>query len=226
MKPYLFPEEYGTKDKAQSAEAGQNETPHKDVIVIGRQYGSGGHDIGKMLAEQLGYKFYDQEIIKMAAGTTGMTSEFIGKREEAMTNSLLYDLVNQMYQYGNEKEEAPKDKIFEAESEVIRKLAEQGDCVIIGRCSDYVLKDNSRVLKLFFTAPVESRIRRVMKRLGVDEKEAQHKIRREDKLRADNYRYYTGRIWGAASNFDITLNTDLGITYIQECVEHALEFGK
>ena len=162
----------------------------------------------------------------MAAGTTGMTSEFIGKREEAMTNSLLYDLVNQMYQYGNEKEEAPKDKIFEAESEVIRKLAEQGDCVIIGRCSDYVLKDNSRVLKLFFTAPVESRIRRVMKRLGVDEKEAQHKIRREDKLRADNYRYYTGRIWGAASNFDITLNTDLGITYIQECVEHALEFGK
>lgn len=226
VKPYLFPEEYGTKDKAQSAEAGQNETPHKDVIVIGRQYGSGGHDIGKMLAEQLGYKFYDQEIIKMAAGTTGMTSEFIGKREEAMTNSLLYDLVNQMYQYGNEKEEAPKDKIFEAESEVIRKLAEQGDCVIIGRCSDYVLKDNSRVLKLFFTAPVESRIRRVMKRLGVDEKEAQHKIRREDKLRADNYRYYTGRIWGAASNFDITLNTDLGITYIQECVEHALEFGK
>lgn len=214
VKPYLFPEEYGTKDKAQSAEAGQNETPHKDVIVIGRQYGSGGHDIGKMLAEQLGYKFYDQEIIKMAAGTTGMTSEFIGKREEAMTNSLLYDLVNQMYQYGNEKEEAPKDKIFEAESEVIRKLAEQGDCVIIGRCSDYVLKDNSRVLKLFFTAPVESRIRRVMKRLGVDEKEAQHKIRREDKLRADNYRYYTGRIWGAASNFDITLNTDLGITYI------------
>lgn len=165
VKPYLFPEEYGTKDKAQSAEAGQNETPHKDVIVIGRQYGSGGHDIGKMLAEQLGYKFYDQEIIKMAAGTTGMTS-------------------------------------------------------------DYVLKDNSRVLKLFFTAPVESRIRRVMKRLGVDEKEAQHKIRREDKLRADNYRYYTGRIWGAASNFDITLNTDLGITYIQECVEHALEFGK
>lgn len=108
--------------------------------MIGEQYGSGGHDIGKMLADKLGYPFYDREITQMAAGTTGLSPAFIEKREESMTNSLLYDLVNQMYQYGNEKEgeEAPKDKIFEAESKVIRELAEQGKCVIIGRCSDYV----------------------------------------------------------------------------------------
>ena len=218
IKPYIFPEEYGAK----SAETNEEETQGKNVIVIGRQYGSGGHDIGKILADKLGYEFYDQEIIKMAAGTTGMTSEFIGKREESMTNSLLYDLVNQMYQYGNEKEEAPKDKIFEAESAVIRKLADKGNCVIIGRCSDYVLRDDSRVLKIFFTAPAESRIKRVMERLGVEYKDAQHKIRRVDKMRSDNYRYYTGRMWGVAASFDLTINTDLGVDYIEKCVDAAL----
>ena len=219
IKAYLFPEEQNAE---QSKATDTEDIQHKNVIVIGRQYGSGGHDIGKMLADKLGYEFYDQEIIKMVAGTTGLTSEFIGKREESMTNSLIYDLVNQMYQYGNEKEEAPKDKIFEAESKVIKELADKGNCVIIGRCSDYVLKNDSRVLKVFFTAPIESRIKRVMKRLDVSYKDAQNKIRREDKMRADNYRYYTGRIWGAASNFDITINTDLGIPYIEKCIDDAL----
>lgn len=219
IKAYLFPEEQNAE---QSKATDTEDIQHKNVIVIGRQYGSGGHDIGKMLADKLGYEFYDQEIIKMVAGTTGLTSEFIGKREESMTNSLIYDLVNQMYQYGNEKEEAPKDKIFEAESKVIKELADKGNCVIIGRCSDYVLKNDSRVLKVFFTAPIESRIERVMKRLDVSYKDAQNKIRREDKMRADNYRYYTGRIWGAASNFDITINTDLGIPYIEKCIDNAL----
>lgn len=222
VKPYLFPEEYCGKNIEQSVGNDGEEMQHRNVIVIGRQYGSGGHDIGKMLADRLGYEFYDQEIIRMAAGTTGMTSEFIGRREESMTNSLLYDLVNQMYQYGNEKEEAPKDKIFEAESKAIKELAGKGNCVIIGRCSDYILRDDSRVLKIFFTAPIESRISRVMKRLDIDYKEAQHKIRREDKMRSDNYRYYTGRMWGAAANFDITLNTDLGTEYIEKCIDNAL----
>lgn len=248
IKPYIFHEEYREKADGEhiSGAAGstangtvngnandntynntegaaQTTAAHsKNVIVIGRQYGSGGHDIGKVLAKKLGYEFYDQKIIKLVAGTTGMTSEYIGKNEESMTNSLLYDLVNQMYQYGNEKEEAPKDKIFEAESKVIKELAEKGNCVIIGRCSDYVLKDDSRVLKVFFTAPMESRIERVMKRLGTETKEAQHQIRREDRRRADNYRYYTGRIWGAAANFDITVNTDLGTDYIESCIRNAM----
>ena len=222
VKPYLFPEEYQTEDAQAQTAVNFAKSNSKDVIVIGRQYGSGGHDIGKMLADKLGYKFYDQEIIEMAAGTTGLTPAFIEKKEESMTNSLLYDLVNQMYQYGNENEEAPKDKIFEAESEVIRELAELGKCVIIGRCSDYVLKDDKHVLKLFFTAPLESRIKRVMDRLSVTSEEAAHKIRKEDKMRADNYRYYTGRMWGAAANFDITINTDMGVGYIEKCVREAL----
>ncbi len=220
VKPHLFPEEYKAAEKAE--EAPHEEAGQKNVIVIGRQYGSGGHDIGKLLADKLGFAFYDREIIKMAAGTTGLTSEFIEKREESMTNSLLYDLVNQAYQYRDAREEAPKDKIFDAESKIIRELADQGNCVIVGRCSDYVLKDDSRVLKVFFNAPVESRARRVMARLGIGFAEAQHQIRKVDRYRADNYRYYTGRIWGASANFDLTINTDLGTGFIEACIRDAL----
>ena len=216
VKPYIFPEDYKT---VEAQDAGNEKIQYKNIIVIGRQYGSSGHDIGKVLADKLGYDFYDQDIIKMAAKTTGMTSEFIGKREETMTNSLLYDLVNQMYQYKDEREQAPKDKIFAAESKVIRELADKGNCVIIGRCSDYILRDNKRVLKVFFNAPLESRIKRVMKR---QYSEAQHRIRKTDKYRADNYRYYTGRIWGASSNFDLTINTDFGIDFIEKYIKEAL----
>lgn len=219
VKPYIFPEDYKT---VEAQDAGNEKIQYKNIIVIGREYGSGGHDIGKVLADKLGYDFYDQDIIKMAAKTTGMTSEFIGKREETMTNSLLYDLVNQMYQYKDEREQAPKDKIFAAESKVIRELADKGNCVIIGRCSDYILRDNKRVLKVFFNAPLESRIKRVMKRQGVEYSEAQHRIRKTDKYRADNYRYYTGRIWGASSNFDLTINTDFGIDFIEKYIKEAL----
>ena len=219
VKPYIFSEDYKT---VEAQDAGNEKIQYKNIIVIGRQYGSGGHDIGKVLADKLGYDFYDQDIIKMAAKTTGMTSEFIGKREETMTNSLLYDLVNQMYQYKDEREQTPKDKIFAAESKVIRELADKGNCVIIGRCSDYILRDNKRVLKVFFNAPLESRIKRVMKRQGVEYSEAQHRIRKTDKYRADNYRYYTGRIWGASSNFDLTINTDFGIDFIEKYIKEAL----
>lgn len=219
VKPYIFSEDYKT---VEAQDAGNEKIQYKNIIVIGRQYGSGGHDIGKVLADKLGYDFYDQDIIKMAAKTTGMTSEFIGKREETMTNSLLYDLVNQMYQYKDEREQAPKDKIFAAESKVIRELADKGNCVIIGRCSDYILRDNKRVLKVFFNAPLESRIKRVMNRQGVEYSEAQHRIRKTDKYRADNYRYYTGRIWGASSNFDLTINTDFGIDFIEKYIKEAL----
>lgn len=224
IKPYLFSEEYSSENLQQTVVCPENESA-KNVIVIGRQYGSGGHDIGKMLAEKLGYEFYDQELIELAAGTTGLTPGFIEKREESMTNSLLYDLVNQMYQYQSEEQEAPKDKIFEAESKLIQELAQKGNCVIIGRCSDYILKNNVRVLKVFFTAPTESRIHRVAKRLHVTSEEADRQIRREDKRRADNYRYYTRRIWGSAANYDLTFNTDMGITYIEKCIREALEIS-
>ena len=221
VKPFLFPEDY-KKENETTDNKSNDTTTHKNVIVIGRQYGCGGHDIGKMLAEKFGYEFYDQEIIKMIAGTTGMTPDFISKQEESMTNSFLYDFVNQMYLYKDKMEEAPKDRIFEAESKVIKDLAAKGNCVIIGRCSDYILRENKNVLKVFFLAPIEQRIQRIMKKSDITQKEAEQKIHKEDKRRADNYHYYTGRMWGMSSTFDITFNTDFGINYIENCIEKAL----
>lgn len=230
VKPILFPEEFAGESTAsvgenEAADEAQNRTNtvQRNVILIGRQFGSGGHDIGKALAEKLGYAFYDQEIIEMTAGTTGYTPEFIKKNEEMMTSSFLYDLVNQMYMYSQPDEEAPKDKIYEAESKVVKELAEKGNCVIVGRCSDYVLRDSKKCLRVFFCAPMENRLKRVMERLNLSEKEAKQKIQKEDKWRADNYRYYTGRIWGAAGNFDLTINTALGEDYIEMCVREAMK---
>lgn len=222
LKDMIFPESVSAENENEAKEQTAG-TYGKNVIAIGRQFGSGGHDIGKILAEKLGYDFYDAEIIQMTAGTTGYTPEFIKKNEEIMTNSLIYDLVNQMYLNADMQDEAPKDKIFEAECQVVRNLAKKGNCVIVGRCADYVLRNSGNCLKVFFSAPLMSRIRRVAQRQNISEGEAKATVQKNEKLRADNYRYYTRRMWGAAGNFDLSLNTDLGEEYIENCIRCAMK---
>ena len=222
LKDMIFPESVSAENENEAKEQTAG-TYGKNVIAIGRQFGSGGHDIGKILAEKLGYDFYDAEIIQMTAGTTGYTPEFVKKKEEIMTNSLLYDLVNQMYLNTDRQDEAPKDKIFEAECQVVRDLAKKGNCVIVGRCADYVLRNSGNCLKVFFSAPLVSRIRRVAQRQNITEGEAKATVQKNEKLRADNYRYYTRRMWGAAGNFDLSLNTDLGEEYIENCIRSAMK---
>ena len=222
LKDMIFPESVSAENENEVKEQPAG-TYGKNVIAIGRQFGSGGHDIGKVLAEKLGYDFYDAEIIQMTAGTTGYTPEFVKKKEEIMTNSLLYDLVNQMYLNTDRQDEAPKDKIFEAECQVVRNLAKKGNCVIVGRCADYVLRNSGNCLKVFFSAPLMSRIRRVAQRQNISEGEAKATVQKNEKLRADNYRYYTRRMWGAAGNFDLSLNTDLGEEYIENCIRSAMK---
>lgn len=222
LKDMIFPESVSAENENEAKEQTAG-TYGKNVIAIGRQFGSGGHDIGKILAEKLGYDFYDAEIIQMTAGTTGYTPEFVKKKEEIMTNSLLYDLVNQMYLNTDRQDEAPKDKIFEAECQVVRNLAKKGNCVIVGRCADYVLRNSGNCLKVFFSEPLMSRIRRVAQRQNISEGEAKATVQKNEKLRADNYRYYTRRMWGAAGNFDLSLNTDLGEEYIENCIRSAMK---
>ena len=222
LKDMIFPESVSAENENEAKEQTAG-TYGKNVIAIGRQFGSGGHDIGMILAEKLGYDFYDAEIIQMTAGTTGYTPEFIKKNEEIMTNSLIYDLVNQMYLNADMQDEAPKDKIFEAECQVVRNLAKKGNCVIVGRCADYVLRNSGNCLKVFFSAPLVSRIRRVAQRQNISEGEAKATVQKNEKLRADNYRYYTRRMWGAAGNFDLSLNTDLGEEYIENCIRSAMK---
>ena len=192
------------------------------VIVIGRQYGSGGHDIGKALAEKLGYHFYDNEIIQMTAGSTGYDPQFIKDREENMTNSFLYDLMSQMYVY-SETQESPRDEIFESEAKVIRDLAEKGNCVIVGRCADYVLRDRPDTLKVYLHASEDFRTERIMKTENLSREDALQKVRRMDRRRSDNYRYYTRRIWGRAQNYDLTVNTEIGTEAVQNMIRELLE---
>ena len=215
----LFPEAKNsakTTDKEHAVSDHSKNKHGKTVITIGRQYGSGGHDIGKKLAEEFGYSFYDEELIRLTAGTTGYSEEYIEKEEESLTNSLLYDLVSQIHL--SEDRETPKDKIFEAESKVLNELADKGNCVIVGRCADQVLKDRKNCLHLFFHAPIESRIQRVMERTDLSEKEAKSSIHKEDRRRADNYHYYTRKIWGSSANYHLSLDTDFGMDFISSLI--------
>lgn len=215
-EPFLFPGE--------SSSDRQNDEIRKErmhvVIAIERQYGSGGHDIGKAIAEDLGWKFYDSELIQMAAGTTGYSPQFIQNKEEHMTGSLLYDLVNQMYIYSPEHK-APTDKIFTAESNAIKDLAQKESCVITGRCADYILKDDPNCLRVYLHAPSDYRLHRIMERESLDEKHARQKIQQTDQRRADYYHYYTRRAWGLAANYHLTLDTSMGEAYIKESVVRA-----
>ena len=195
--------------------------PYK-VIVIGRQYGSGGHDIGKELAEKLGFAFYDNEIIQMTAGSTGYTPKFVQEHEENITNSFLYDLVSQMYIYSDTRE-APRDAIFESEGEVIHSLADQGNCVILGRCADYFLRDRQDCLKIYLHAPEDYRVKRIMDTEDLSEEDARRKVRRMDRRRSDNYHYYTRRIWGHSGNYDLTIDTGIGAEAVEEIIRRTLE---
>lgn len=195
--------------------------PYK-VIVIGRQYGSGGHDIGKSLAGKLGFAFYDNEIIQMTAGSTGYTPKFVQEHEENITNSFLYDLVSQMYIYSDTRE-APRDAIFESEGEVIRSLADQGNCVILGRCADYFLRDRHDCLKVYLHAPEDYRVKRIMDTEDLSEEDARRKVRRMDRRRSDNYHYYTRRIWGHSGNYDLTIDTGIGAEAVEEIIRRTLE---
>lgn len=217
VKPMLFPEDYKTSEgKVDQTTPASNNSDYVSVITIGRQYGSGGSELGQILADTLGYAFYDKEIIEMTAGTTGYSSNYVGEHQESLTNSLIYDLVNHMYTFP--ETESPKDKIFDAQSKVIKEIAEKGHCVIVGRCADQILKDRTDCLNIFLHAPLKNRIKRVMGKKNLTEKDAKQLILREERRRADNYHYYTRQIWGASANYHLSLDTSLGYDYVLDVI--------
>ena len=188
------------------------------VISIGRQYGSGGHAIGQYLALKLGFSFYDKEIISETAGITGYSEDYIQKNEESMGSHLIHDLFNQMYVYSN-TDDAPKDVIFNAQTQVIQDLARKGNCVIVGRCSDYILRDYDHCISLFLHAPMASRVERIIKTEHMEESQAQQAIAHTDRRRADNYNYYTDQTWGYSDHYDLCIDTRLGREFILEAVK-------
>ena len=205
---------------AQPPQTEPEERPGSVCVVIDRQYGSGGHDIGQALSQQMNLPFYDREIIQIAAGSTGYSQEFISQREEKIAGALLHDLVSEMYGY-SEQTPAPTDAIFEAEAEVMRQAARKGDCVVVGRCADVVLKGQAKCLRVFLHAPLEYRVQRLMRTEGFGEKEARRRLRQTDRTRAAYYQYYTNQVWGAAWHYHLCIDTSLGEERAREMIAQA-----
>lgn len=175
------------------------------IITIAREYGSAGRIIAKKVSEKLGIQYYDNEIIDMAAKELGYDIETIRKNAETKTSSFMYSLAtttNSLPLY---------DQVFITQSKVIRHLAQKGSCIIVNGVADYVLEDYDHVLKVFVHAPLESRMKRVQKEYKEEHRDYKKYVLSRDKRRSTYYNYYTTNKWGQIKNFDLTINSDLGI---------------
>ena len=185
----------------------------KTVITIARSYGSGGKTLGKLLADKMGINCYDREIIRMASDSSGINEELFGRVDEKLKKSPLFGIVRSNPYKGNgvippeSSNFVSDDNLFNYQAQVIKELAEKESCVIIGRCADYVLKDNPNVIRLYLYAPLEDCVKRVMAQNSITEKDTIKKIETIDKYRSDYYKYYTGKEWNDARNYDFCLNT-------------------
>lgn len=193
------------------------------VITIGRQYGSGGREIGQKVAEYYGILFYDNELITRAAKESGFAEENFAKAEDRATNSLLYSLAMGINVYGNQdfgfNGLSLDDRIFLAQSDVIRKVADEGPCVIVGRCADYVLKERDNIVNLFVKASMKFRIDRVISEYGEAPDKAADIILKNDKRRANYYNYHVGEKWTNLNNYDMVIRSDfVGIDQTVECI--------
>ena len=183
----------------------------KMVITIARSYGSGGRTMGKLLAKELNLKYYDRELLRIASDKSGINESLFGEADEKVKSSLLFRIARKAYNgepiSPDSDDFVSNDNLFRFQAKVIKELAGEEDCVIIGRCADYILKDNPDVIRLYCYAPLEDCIERERALSGSSEREIIKKIQRIDKHRADYYKYYTGSEWNDARNYDLCLNT-------------------
>jgi hypothetical protein len=181
------------------------------VITIARSFGSGGKTLGTLLAKELGVNCYDREILRMASEQSGINEALFGEVDERLKNMPLFRISKKIYKgeiFPPDSDDfVSDDNLFNYQAKCIKELAKTESCVIIGRCADYILKDYDNVIKLFFYAPREDCIARVKAQNGGTEKEIIKKIEKIDKYRADYCKYYTGRNWNDARNYDFCLNT-------------------
>ncbi|MCR5691932.1 MAG: cytidylate kinase-like family protein [Eubacterium sp.] len=200
----------------------------KKVITITRQYGSGGREIGKKLADAYGIPFYDNEIITNAAKETGFAESTFEKAEEKATNSLLYSLAMGMNVFAAQDVGyaglSLDDRIFLAQSDVIRKFAKNGPCVIVGRCADYILRDKDNVINLYVWASPDFRIKRSIEVDNLPKEKAAELVLKKDKSRANYYKYHTGDRWDNVLNYELAIRSDLcGIDGSVDCLKAYLD---
>ena len=198
----------------------------KIIITIGRQFGSGGRYVGRLLAEKLGIPFYDKELLSEAAKNSGICEEILEDHDEKPTRSLLFSLVTGMQHHmgtGSFYMDMPLNhRIFLAQFDAIRKLADEGSCVIVGRCADYVLREAPDTVSVFVKADMPSKIARAVKYYGVEEDKAEERIRKADKQRASYYNYYATATWGDVENYDLVVDT--GVLGVEGAVELICKF--
>lgn len=182
----------------------------KIIVTIGRQFGSGGRIIGKKLAEQLGIAYYDKELINLASKESGICGEFFERADEKTSGSLLkalamgFSMNNAIFQ---SNDYLSNESLFQIQSDVIRKVAARESCVLVGRCADYILREEKNCMNLFISASLEDRICRASEYNHVQEKDAEEFLRKADKSRASYYNYYTDKLWGAAESYDLCINS-------------------
>lgn len=196
----------------------------KKIITIGRQFGSGGREIGKRLAEVLKISCYDKELLAAAAKKSGLSAQFLDNYDEKPTNSLLYSIVmGQSHMFLNGSGQISVEQLaLKAQRDAVLHVAEEGSCVIVGRCADYILRDREDLVSLFITADHADRVEHICSRDGMTGQQAEEKMYRMDKARKSYYAYYANGDWGEAANYDLCVNVSrFGV---EKSVETILKF--
>ncbi|MDO4541826.1 MAG: cytidylate kinase-like family protein [Bacillota bacterium] len=198
------------------------------IITLGREFGSGGRMIGKVVAEELGFTFYDKEIITKAAEASGMDKELLEKNDENIKGSIFHNFTLGLYNAANTFAEMSdislNDRAFLIQSDIIKDIAKRENAVIVGRCADYVLRDFHNCFNVFIFAPIESRIERAANEYGMNRKNLKETITKMDRRRSSYYNYYTGKKWGKAISYHMSL--DSGKLGIEKCVKIIKEMVK
>ncbi len=198
------------------------------VITIARQYGSGGKTIAAMLAQKLGINFYSREILKMASEDSGINEQLFGMSDEKLRRAGWLRTLSRPYDGEllppEDKEFTSDDNLFNYQAKVIKELAQKESCVIVGRCANYILRDQPNMLSVFIHADSSFCLERALERNSLSEKEMQRYIERTDKYRSDFYHYHTGHSWTDARYYDLCL--DSGKIGFEKCVEEIISFAK
>lgn len=201
-----------------------------NVITIGREYGSGGREIGEKIAKELGIPFYDKVLIDMIAQDLGMAAGYVEEASEKMTMSQAFNISTYGYYTMSpivEHVQVIKEDIFISQSKIIKELAEKGPCVIVGRCADYILRDREDVLNVFIHADYDFREKKAIEEYGIDPKNAHHIVKKSDKARAKHYSFYCEKKWGSVGNYHMMLDSGkFGIDNAVKMIISAVKAGE
>lgn len=193
----------------------------KIIINVGRQLGSGGHDIGRMLALDFGAKYYDRELLNLAAKESGFSEKVFEQNDER--KGFFKGLFNMGSPHVNSgsvyKSSVSQESLFQFQSDAIIKAAKEGSCVFVGRCADYVLRDFPNAVNIFITASMEYRVEQIMNKQHLDEEAAKAFIEKRENQRAEYYNYFTGKKWGHAASYDLCIDSSiLGIMETEKII--------